>query len=82
MLNRCNKGYPCNEEEYLDMRSIDRVQLDVMETLKGCKLEPNEVMNIMLSIALSIAKDVTDEPVKALHDVIEDLEFYDDERNE
>lgn len=43
------------------MQKIDKVQQDVMEALKGCKLDKIEVANIMLSIAYSIAEEVVNE---------------------
>ena len=40
------------------MRNIDKVQCDVMESLKDCGSEPEEVVNIMLSIAYSISEEI------------------------
>ncbi len=39
------------------MRNIDKVQCDVMESLKGCGLKPEEVINIMLSIAYDVSEE-------------------------
>jgi len=49
------------------MRKIDKVQYNVMETLRNCKLEHTEVMNVMLSIAVSIASEIDPkEPLKLI----------------
>ena len=34
-ITRWNKDYPCSEKEYNELRDVDRVQLDVKETLRG-----------------------------------------------
>jgi len=59
-----------------DDRAIDRLQENVMNTLKGCKLPPDYVLNVMLSIAFSIAQEQTAEPVAELHKRIEEIQFY------
>lgn len=71
-----NKYYPCSKKEYNQMRKIDKVQLDVMETLKGCKLEPEQVINVMLSIAYFTSAEINQEPIKAIHDALEELQYW------
>ena len=60
------------------MRRIDEVQRDVMECLRDCGLQPNEVMDIMLSIALSIARETEPEPIMAITDRLEEIQFWQD----
>jgi cell division ATPase FtsA len=55
------------------MRRIDEVQRNVMECLRDCGLQPNEVMDIMLSIALSIARETEREPGIVLKDRAEKM---------
>ncbi len=73
--NKWNKKYPISQEEYNKLRDIDRVQLDIMEGLKGCKLDKKQVMNIMLSMAFSIASE-DPEPVQKLHKGIEEIQYH------
>lgn len=42
---------------YDDLRPIDKIQYDVMETLRNCHLEPDAIVNVLLSISLSIANE-------------------------
>ena len=44
-----------------------------MECLRDCGLQPNEVMDIMLSIALSIARETEREPGIVLKDRAEKM---------
>jgi len=53
---RWNKNYPCSEAEYNYLRDVDRVELDVMETLRECGLEPEVMVDMILRIALTKAK--------------------------
>ena len=39
------------------MRQIDKAQTNVMEAIRGSKMDPGEAMSVMLSIALSIARE-------------------------
>ena len=55
-MTRWNKDYPCSEKEYNELRDIDRVELDVMETLRDCGLEPEAMVDMILGIALTKAK--------------------------
>jgi len=43
---------------YDDLRPIDKVQFDVLETFRNCKLNPDDVLNVLLSISLSIANEL------------------------
>ena len=58
------------------MRRIDEVQRNVMECLRDCGLQPNEVMDIMLSIALSIARETEPEPIMAITDRLEEIQSW------
>ena len=60
----------------MEDRAIDRLQWEVMNTLKGCKLPPNYVLNVLLSIAFSIADEETEEPVRELQKRIEEIQYY------
>jgi hypothetical protein len=40
---------------------VDNLQDNVMQVLKDCNYEPTEVMNVMLSIAVSIASEINPE---------------------
>ncbi len=80
-LRKWNKNYPCSKKEYFEMRDVDRVQLDIMETIKDCKLTPDEVCNIMLSIGLSITKETSKEPIQEITKKLEEISYlhrYDD----
>ena len=58
------------------MRRINEVQRDVMECLRDCGLQPSEVMDIMLSIALSIARETEPEPIMAITDRLEEIQSW------
>ena len=58
------------------MRQLDKVQGDVMEALRGCKLQPYEAMSVMLSIALSIARETEPEPIMAITDRLEEIQSW------
>ena len=60
------------------MRQIDRAQINIMEAMRGCNLQPDEAMSVMLSIALSIARETELEPVKAVTDRLEEIQFWQD----
>jgi len=60
------------------MRQIDKVQTNVMEAIRGSKMDPDEAMSVMLSIALSIARETEPEPVKAITDRLEEIQFWQD----
>ena len=60
------------------MRQIDKAQTNVMEAIRGSKMDPDEAMNIMLSIALSIARETEPEPIKAITDRLEEIQFWQD----
>ena len=60
------------------MRQIDKVQINVMEAIRGCNLQPDEAMSVMLSIALSIARETEPEPVKAITDRLEEIQSWQD----
>tara|TARA_R110002020_G_scaffold440608_2_gene651258 strand:- start:5699 stop:5983 length:285 start_codon:yes stop_codon:yes gene_type:complete len=49
---------------YDDLRPIDKIQYDVMETLRNCKLNPDDVLNVLLSISLSIANELREPELK------------------
>jgi len=57
------------DEVQSDERTIDSVQDDIIQVLKECKLESDSVLNIILSIALSIAEDMDQKtPIKIITD--------------
>ena len=60
------------------MRQIDKAQANVMEAIRGSKMDPDEAMSVMLSIALSIARETEPEPVKAITDRLEEIQFWQD----
>jgi len=49
---------------YDDLRPIDKVQFDVLETFRNCKLNPDDVLNVLLSISLSIANELREPELK------------------
>ena len=55
------------------MRQIDKAQTNVMEAIRGSKMDPDEAMNVMLSIALSIARETEHEPGIVLKDRAEKM---------
>ena len=55
------------------MRQIDKAQTNVMEAIRGSKMDPDEAMNVMLSIALSIARETECEPGIVLKDRAEKM---------
>ena len=55
------------------MRQIDKAQTNVMEAIRGSKMDPDEAMNVMLSIALSIARETEREPGIVLKDRAEKM---------
>ena len=58
------------------MRQIDKAQTNVMEAIRGSKMGPDEAMNVMLSIALSIARETEPEPIMAITDRLEEIQFW------
>ena len=60
------------------MRQIDKAQTNVMEAIRGSKMDPDEAMNVMLSIALSIARETEPEPIMAITDRLEEIQFWQD----
>ena len=60
------------------MRQIDKAQTNVMEAIRGSKMDPDEAMNVMMSIALSIAGETEPEPVKAITDRLEEIQSWQD----
>ena len=58
------------------MRQLDKVQGDVMEALRGCKLQPYEAMSIMLNIAMSIARETEPKPIKAVIDMLMEIPLF------
>ena len=60
------------------MRQIDKAQTNVMEAIRGSKMDPGEAMSVMLSIALSIARETEPEPIKAITDRLEEIQFWQD----
>ena len=49
-----------------------------MEAIRGSKMDPGEAMNVMLSIALSIARETEPEPIMAITDRLEEIQFWQD----
>ena len=60
----------------MKMRRIDTVQIKVLESLKNCKLEPHEAVNVLLSIALSMIKEAESEPIHAINNALEEIQFW------
>ena len=60
------------------MRQIDKSQVNVMEAIRGSKMDPGEAMNVMLSIALSIARETEPEPIMAITDRLKVIQFWQD----
>ena len=58
------------------MRQLDKVQGDVMEALRGCKLQPYEAMSVMLNIAMSIARETEPKPTKATVDMLMEIPLF------
>ena len=60
-------------------RRIDKVQLQIMNALKDCKLDRVSAMNALLSIALSIAKEeMPTDPIHAINDSLEQIQAWQD----
>lgn len=57
-------------------RNIDKVQNDVMNTLKGCGLTPNQVLNIMLSLSYSMASEINNEPIQEINKHLEEIQYW------
>jgi len=55
---------------------IDRVQKKVMNAMRGSKISPDYALNVMLSIALSIAKEMDNEPIARINKQLEELSFW------
>ena len=49
---------------YDDLRPIDKIQLDVMESFRNTLISPDEALNVLLSISLSIAKELRENKLK------------------
>ena len=60
------------------MRQIDKAQTNVMEAIRGSKMDPDEAMNVMLSIALSIARETESEPIMAITYRLKEIQFWQD----
>ena len=61
------------------MRRIDEIQLKIMEALKSCGVGRMGVMNALLSIALSIAREeAPDDPIKAINESLEEVQEWRD----
>lgn len=61
------------------MRKIDAVQLKIIESMKGCKLDPIEAINVLLSIALSIARETEEHPTQTIIKALESVYFWQQE---
>ena len=60
-------------------KRIDKVQLQIMNALKDCKLDRVSAMNALLSIALSIAKEeMPTDPIRAINDSLEQIQAWQD----
>ena len=44
--------------------------------MRGSGIMPYEALNVMLSIALSIAKEIDGEPIARINKTLEDLQYY------
>jgi len=55
---------------------IDRVQKKVMQAMRGSNISPEYALNVMLSIALSIAKEIDNEPIARINKQLEELSFW------
>ena len=57
-------------------REIDRVQKKVMQAMRGSGISPEYALNLMLSIALSIAKEMDNEPIARINKQLEELSYW------
>ena len=57
-------------------RPVDLLQNRIMETMRNTSIDPQTAMNVMLSIALSIAKEVDKEPIARINKELEELQFW------
>ena len=55
---------------------IDRVQKKVMQAMRGSNISPEYALNVMLSIALSIAKEIDNEPIARINKQLEELSYW------
>ena len=69
---------PVDAMEANRLKRIYKVQGDVMEALRGCKLQPYEVMSVMLNIAMSIARETEPKPIRAITDRLEEIQSLQD----
>ena len=61
------------------MIRIDNVQLKIINALKDCKLDRVGAINVLLSIALSIAKEeLPADPIIALNESLEEIQEWQD----
>ena len=55
-------------------RRIDKVQLQIIEALKDCKLDRIGAMSVLLSVALSIAKEETpNDPIRTINETLQEI---------
>jgi hypothetical protein len=52
---------------YDDLRPIDKIQLDVMESFRNTLITPDEALNVLLSISLSIAQELRENKLKEIN---------------
>ena len=57
-------------------REIDRVQKKVMQAMRGSGISPEYALNLMLSIALSIAKEMDNDPIARINKQLEELSYW------
>tara|TARA_Y100001936_G_C15717943_1_gene479448 strand:- start:61 stop:597 length:537 start_codon:yes stop_codon:yes gene_type:complete len=67
-----NSQYPVTKNEYDELDDAQKLQLDLLETIKGCGLPPRTIVDIFLGFSIDLSKSThLDNSIQALHDELE-----------
>ena len=67
-----NSQYPVTESKYNDLDDTVKLQLDLLETIKGCGISPRAIVDIFLSFSIDLSNAThSDNSIQALHDELE-----------
>ena len=44
--------------DYDKLKPLSKVQIDIVETLRGCELEPDQILTVLVSVSLSVCKEI------------------------
>ena len=78
---------------YDELPPIDKVSIDIMECLRNCNLRPDEALNVLLSISVSIAEELLEqtrthfnptpkEQIEFISNRISDIQFFQKSQDE